>query len=180
MNQNTLWMPNFLAFIICTVFLTVSGCSTYNTQKTEALDSSKKWIMLPLSNHADAPDAGKRASDIVKTLLRIKGLPNLSTYIAPNENTLELNQQKTIQNAINKAASQGFRYGVSGSIQEWRYKSGLDAEPVAGITLTVIDLDTKQIIWSASGAKTGWGRDSVSGVAHKLIANLIDELSLID
>lgn len=180
MNQNPLLIPNFLVFIIGTVFLAVSGCSTYNVQKTEALDGSQKWVMLPLLNHADTPDAGKRAADIAKTLLRIKGLTSLSTYIIPNAPSLELNQQKTVQNAIHEAATQGFKYGISGSIQEWRYKSGLDAEPVVGITLTVVDLNTKRVIWSASGSKTGWGRDSVSGVAHKLIANLIDGLSLID
>jgi len=158
-----------------------AGCSVYEIQDSKPMDISAKWIMLPFINHSDTPEAGERAADIAMTLFHTKGLIQLKRYV-PGENELlpELNQQKALQQAIAWALQQGYVYAVTGSVQEWRYKSGLDAEPVAGITLNVVDLQTQQMIWSASGSRTGWGRENVSGLAHKLMGVLIDGLSLAD
>ncbi|MFK5949182.1 MAG: hypothetical protein QM500_10495 [Methylococcales bacterium] len=166
-----------------TAVVIFSGCAVYKIQQTEPLDISARWVILPLLNHSDTPEAGARASDIVATLLRSQGIQQLTSYvaIATNNNSLpELNQQKSLTQAISNTRSQGYRFGVGGSVQEWRYKSGLDGEPAAGITLTVTDLESGKVVWSASGSRTGWGRESVSGVAHKLMAKLIDGLSLTE
>jgi hypothetical protein len=72
------------------------------------------------------------------------------------------------------AREQGIRYGLTGVVQEWRYKVGIDGEPAVGVTLQVLDLSTGQIIWSASGAKSGWSREALSAVAHKLLYQLLD------
>jgi len=165
-----------------TAILLLSSCAVYKIQETEPLDVSERWVMLPLLNHSDTPEAGARAADIAATLLRSKGIQQLATYTPSTEtnNLAELDQQKSLSQAINNTKVQGYRFGVGGSVQEWRYKSGLDAEPAAGITLTVTDLISGKVIWSASGSSTGWGRESVSGVAHKLMAKLIDGLSLTE
>jgi len=165
-----------------TAVLILSSCAVYKIQKTEPLETSARWIILPLLNHSDTPEAGARARDIAETLLRSQGIHQLTSYVADtkNNNLPELNQQKVLTQAIISTRSQGYRFGVGGSVQEWRYKSGLDGEPAAGITLTVTDLDSGKIIWSASGSRTGWGRESVSGVAHKLMAKLLDGLSLTE
>lgn len=168
-------------FIIGIIFILglLSSCSVYKVQQSPALDSQAQWVMLPILNHADTPEAGARSADIALTLLRAKGLRTITQYVdAGGASGLQLSQSKALQDAIAWAKVQGYQYAVSGSVQEWRYKSGLDAEPVVGVTLTIMDLATQQIIWSASGSKTGWGRDSVSGVAHRLMAVLIDELSI--
>jgi len=160
----------------------LSSCSVYKIQETDALDSSVRWIMLPLLNHSDTPEAGARAADIAATLLRSQGIKQLTIYTpsANDKNLPELDQQKILSKAFRQAKKEGQRFAVSGSVQEWRYKSGLDGEPAAGITLTITDLMTGKIIWSASGSKTGWGRESVSGTAHKLMAELIDGLPLTE
>lgn len=179
-----MYFKMFLSFFNRIVYLaamlvTLSSCAVYEIQETEPLNPSERWVMLPLLNHSDTPEAGKRAADIAATLLRTKGIVGIEKYMPSTDNNLlELNQQKQYQDAVNWASQNGYRYVVSGSVQEWRYKSGLDAEPVAGITLSVTDLTSKQVIWSASGSRTGWGRDSVSGVAHKLMSVLIDGLDL--
>ncbi len=157
-----------------------SSCSVYEIQKTTPFKSTAQWVMLPFINHSDTPEAGERALDIATTLLRSKKrVSGLLTYFVEeedNQNLPELDQKKTLLQAKKWAVDKKYQFAVSGSIQEWRYKSGLDAEPAVGITLTVTDLKTGMIVWSASGSKTGWGRESVSGVAHKLMATLIDGL----
>lgn len=160
--------------------LLLTSCAVYEIQDAKPFDRNVKWVMLPMINHSDTPDAGARAADIAETLFRSRGMTQLFHYEsqADSQNILELDQKKELSDAIKWAKQQGYNVGLSGSVQEWRYKSGLDGEPAAGITLTVIDLDNGQVIWSASGSRTGWGRDSVSGVAHKLLAVLIDGLEL--
>jgi len=60
------------------------------------------------------------------------------------------------------------------SWQEWRYKVGVDGEPAAGVTLQIIDVATGELLWSGSGGKSGWSREALSAVAHKLIRDLLD------
>ena len=164
--------------ILSTLLLT--SCAVYEIQDTKPFNINAKWVMLPVINHSDTPDAGARAADIVETLFRTRSMTQLSHYEPQtgSKNILELDQKKELSDAINWSKQQGYNFGLSGSVQEWRYKSGLDGEPAAGITITVIDLENGQVIWSASGSRTGWGRESVSGVAHKLLAVLIDGLEL--
>jgi hypothetical protein len=185
MNLNYLFVNPLRKSFLLTVAIiltNLTACAVYEIQDSPPIDTQAKWIMLPMINHSDTPDAGNRATDITATLVRSQGITQLSSYEPPviETNQLELDQQKELRQAINWAKQQGYNFGLSGSVQEWRYKSGLDGEPVAGITLNMIDLNNGQIIWSASGSRTGWGRESVSGVAHKLLAVLIDGLTLTE
>ncbi len=180
----SIYSSHLLKRIVSILFLSVllSSCSVYKIQKTDVLDSSARWMLLPLLNHSDTPEAGARAADIVATLLRSRGVKQLSIYtpLENDKNLLELDQQKVLAKAFRQAKKEGQQFAVSGSVQEWHYKSGLDGEPAVGITLTITDLMTGKIIWSASGSKTGWGRESVSGTAHKLMAEFIDSLDLTE
>lgn len=181
MNLKYLFVkPIKLLLLISTALTLLTSCSVYKIQDTEPFDMNAKWVMLPMINHSDTPEAGDRVADIAATLLRSQGITQLSRYVQPidDKSLLELDQRKELRNAITWAKQQGYNFGLNGSVQEWRYKSGLDGEPAAGVTLTVIDLNNGQIIWSASGSRTGWGRESVSGVTHKLLAVLIDGLPL--
>ena len=74
------------------------------------------------------------------------------------------------------AIEQGARFALTGSVEEWRYKVGIDGEPAVGVTLKVIDLTNGRVVWSASGAKSGWSRQALSAVAQALLADLLGSL----
>lgn len=160
----------------------LNACSVNEIQKSTPLNAHDTWVMLPFTNQAETPEAGERAADIAETLLRSQR--NVHLVKAPLVNDAaqlpELNQQKVLDTAIQWGKQQKHHYGLSGSVQEWRYKTGLDGEPAVGVTLKVIDLGSGDVLWSASGARTGWGRDSVSGTGHKLMADLLDGLPLTE
>lgn len=160
----------------------LSACSVNEIQKSPPLNARDTWVMLPFTNQAETPEAGERAADIAETLLRSQRNVRLVKAPLVNDSTQlpELNQQKVLDAAIQWGRQQKYHYGLSGSVQEWRYKTGLDGEPAVGITLKVIDLGTGEVLWSASGARTGWGRDSVSGTGHKLMLDLLDGLPLTE
>ena len=74
------------------------------------------------------------------------------------------------------AQSTGAHYAMTGSINEWNYKVGLDGEPVVGISLQLIDLASKRIVWTAVGSKSGGSRIAVSTVAQQLINTMLNQL----
>lgn len=141
-----------------------------------ANDGKGRWIMLPVLNYSETPNAGEKAESIVGALLEVHGLRTLGRYPSPEgEEVLELNEQKRYEQALSWARKKGFAYGVTGSVDEWRYKSGVEGEPAVGLSLRIVEIPSEKVLWSAVGARTGWGRDSVSGTAQRLIEDLLDE-----
>ena len=67
---------------------------------------------------------------------------------------------------------------MSGSVEEWRYKVGVDGEPAVGLSYTVVDLDSGAVVYSAAGGKSGWSREALSAVAQKLARELLSGLQL--
>jgi polysaccharide biosynthesis protein PelC len=69
-------------------------------------------------------------------------------------------------------------YAITGSVDEWQYKLGVGSEPVVGLTIRVIELPSGAVVWSASGARSGWSTGSLSGTAQKLLRELISKLEI--
>jgi hypothetical protein len=156
--------------------LAAAGCTTTNNSPIGvAIDGSQKWVMLPIINHTDVPQAGLRAEAITEGLLRSGGINNLTRYPAAlNQDTLfEPAERKVFDEAHKWARGQNARYAVYGAVDEWRYKVGIDGEPAVGVALHIMDLQDGSVVWSGVGGKSGWSRESLSGVAQKLIRSLL-------
>lgn len=162
--------------------LLLAGCATSieSTADGETLDAQAKWALLPLANNTDTPQAALSAEAMLEHQLRRRGINTLQHYPAQlsRDSLFEPTERKVSEEAQKWAREQGVRYAVTGSVEEWRYKVGIDGEPAAGITLKVIDLTNDHVMWSASGAKSGWSREALSGVAQILITKLLSSLSL--
>jgi hypothetical protein len=90
----------------------------------------------------------------------------------------DLPDRKLQADAQRWAAEQGIRYALTGAVDEWRYKVGVDGEPAVGLVLQVIDLQSGDVVWTATGAKSGWSREALSAVAQKLMRDLLGDLVL--
>tara|TARA_R110000796_G_scaffold191362_1_gene308008 strand:+ start:8489 stop:8968 length:480 start_codon:yes stop_codon:yes gene_type:complete len=157
----------------------LNGCAVTDVHRTEPLDSQAAWALLPLANHSETPLAGQKAEASLSTLLHQQGIRSLAS--APRSTPtglLALPSDHDYQASLSWAQQQGIRYGVTGSVDEWQYKAGLDGEPAIGISLRVVDVNSGETLWSASGARTGWGFSTTSGVAQKLMAELVATLPL--
>jgi hypothetical protein len=153
-----------------------AGCATTDSSGLNTpIDANAKWVMLPILNHTDVPQAGLRAEAITEALLRSGGVSNITRYPATlNQDTLfEPSERKVMVEADKWARAQGARYAVYGAVDEWRYKVGIDGEPAVGVALHIQDLETNQVVWTGVGGKSGWSRESLSGVAQKLIRELL-------
>lgn len=165
-------MRIFLTLVL--VALSV-GCATVDTGSTAAIDRNAKWVMLPVMNHTEVPQAGLRAEAITEALLRANGVNDITRYPPTlNADTLfEPAERKVMAEADKWARTQGARYAIYGAVDEWRYKVGIDGEPAVGVALHIIDLQSNSVVWSGVGGKSGWSRESLSGVAQKLIRQLL-------
>jgi len=155
-----------------------TACSTIDTMPAQPWDPAAKWVLLPLRNHTETPQAGLRADAVVESLVRIRR-PELTRYPADlNPETLfEQNDVKLLERSLAWARAQGARYAVTGMVDEWRYKVGVDGEPAVGLTLQVLDVESGRVLWNAVGAKTGFSRESVAGVAQKLAREMLEPVT---
>ena len=164
---------------ILLVLWTLSSCAVLDhASGAKPLERDAKWVLLPIVNNTDVPQAGLRAETITEVLLRARGINNLRRYPpALNQDSLfEPAERKVVNDALNWAREQGVRYAVTGAVDEWHYKVGVDGEPAVGMTLQIIDLkDGDRVVWSAAGSKSGWSRDALSAVAQKLIKDMLSD-----
>ncbi len=186
---NTAWKILGLALIIL-----LNGCSVDQIYRDKALDNRASWVLLPVVNRSQTPQAGERVEAILVSLLRSRGVKYISHYPGTPQSQvlIMLDEQARYNSALKWALTQGFRYAITGTVEEWRYKAGLDGEPAVGITLRVIDLqnnkkpesqavaktlikyEAQPVIWSATGARTGWGREGIATATHTLLNDLLD------
>jgi len=167
--------------LLCVAFL--ASCAVRDVPDEQlSFKVDQRWVMLPVLNYSGEPRAGERAEAILGTLLQVEGVNKLTMYpnMVSGDGLPELNERKRLNQAMQWAKSQGFQYGFTGTINEWRYKSGLDAEPAVGFTLQLINIRTGIVIWSSSAARSGWGRESLSGNAQKVLGKLVDAIPFQD
>jgi TolB-like protein len=164
------------------IFVLLAGCSTIHTSgNSYKVQKGEKWIILPIANHSMTPQAGLSAESILEPILRRHGVASIAHYPTGlnNDTLFEPTGSKDVEEATRWALQHNITYGITGAVEEWHYKAGIDGEPAVGITLQVIDLKNKQVLWSAAGSDSGWSRSTVGAVAQKLMSGLIDQLPLV-
>jgi len=173
-------MKNIKNILLCLAALLMAGCATsiQSTVDPDVLDTQAKWALLPIANNTDTPQAALSAEAMLEHQLRRRGITTLLHYPAmlSRDSLFEPTERKVSEEAQQWAIEQGARFALTGSVEEWRYKVGIDGEPVVGVTLKVIDLTSGRVVWSASGAKSGWSRQALSAVAQALLADLLGSL----
>lgn len=162
--------------------LALAGCATgiQSTAKHDPLDAQAKWALLPIANNTDTPQASLSAEAMLEHLLRRQGVVTLLQYPAAlsRDSLFEPTERKVSEEAQKWARDQGVRFALTGSVDEWRYKVGIDGEPAVGVSLKVIDLSDGRVVWSASGAQSGWSRQALSAVAQGMLSEMLASLKL--
>jgi len=154
----------------------LAGCSTIDRGQPPLLERNATWVVVPFANHTETPLAGNRAEAIAEALLHAKGVGKVQRYPASTqqEALFDAGEAKRQQDVLAWAREQQAKYALTGAVDEWRYKVGVDGEPAAGVTLQIIDVATGNTLWSGAGGKSGWSREALSAVAQKLIRELLD------
>ena len=171
-------MLSIRCLALVAVTLLATGCSSFTREGAETLPRDAQWGLLPLINYSQAPQAGERSEQILLSVLAEKGLrPRLYPAVTQSDLPL-LDDSERFNQALEWARQENLDYVVKGSVEEWQYKSGLDGEPAVGISLQVIEPNSGRVVWSSSGARAGWSRESLAGTAQTVLRKLVGDLSL--
>jgi len=171
---------NFMKRLFLPVFLfavLMTGCVTLK-QGGSAVSFSDTWALLPFINNTETPYAGERAEAIAAALLYARGVQRLerpATEVKADDLGMDRGEKRQ-REALEWAKQNKVRYVLCGTVNEWRYKVGLDGEPVAGFTLQVVELPSGRVVWSGAAGKSGWSRDAVSSVAQQVLDRLLGEI----
>jgi hypothetical protein len=178
-NMNTHRVVVVLMMLLIYLF---SGCAHLQTSGNVEVDKKKDWIVLPFNNPAETPRAAEQVESILYGMLQKNITGNTYMYLKNPEDdlTLYLSHEQQLQEAKKWAISKNIHYGISGSVQEFHYRSGLDGEPTVGITLNLIDFtNSHQTIWSATASRTGWGFQNLTGITSKVLATMFDNIRFL-
>lgn len=170
-----------LILLVVVVVLFCTGCSTIQQSARETVPLGEEWALLPFVNNTETPYAAERAESIAAALLYARGVKQIDVaQLEPRaeEQLIPDRGVKRYQDALEAARKKGIHYAVTGTVTEWRYKVGLDGEPVVGVTLQVLQLPEGTVLWSGSGSKSGWSRDAASAVAQQVLESLISGIKV--
>ena len=162
-------------YILSTILFLFTACSSMQIQKTETFkpQPQKTIAVLPFYNYTQTPMAGYSAASLAGVILQSRGYRVDTENLQPDaEAELEENGKK--RSALTDSLREkGYDYMLSGEVTEWRYKTGIDAEPVAGLTVHLEDLHSGKTLYSAAGSKTSLGSGSLSETAQKILDEIL-------
>jgi hypothetical protein len=166
--------------LISSLVTPACGGTMTSVQRSTALRSGARWVMLPVANFSETPQAGERIESMLETLLRKQGIAALDRYppIKEDDTHLVVSDRQRYEESLAWARAQHFDYAVYGSVEEWRYKSGVEGEPAVGLSVRIFDLKNNRVLWSGSGARTGGRSDNASETALTILDSLVGEMSL--
>lgn len=166
----------------------LGGCG--QVLRTTAVDQdqintrARKVVVLPLVNLTSTPNAGLIVGELLstevmaRTNFRILERSEMMAYLSSGKNEVQEMLEKSA------AAKMGRELGVDtviyGAVTEFRYKKGVDEDPVVGITVRMLDIPESKILWAESVTATGsmyGGRSSLSSLAHSLCAEMVRTLA---
>lgn len=172
-------MKKILIFLCIISGLVMSGCTSTQISRSsqrQVFNACSRWGVVPLTNYTQTPQAGEKAATIAAGLLRTCNIKQVIVYRRPGscKEILACPHQQLSDNQIRLwARRKRLRYVMLGSVNEWRYKVGLDGEPAVNLTLNILDVNTGKIVWNSVGSKVGGSRCSVGVVAHDLINSML-------
>ncbi len=162
--------------------LLVAGCASLQVQGAHPphIAPHSRWAVLPFANNTETPLANERAAFTAAAILQADGesvvgnLPHASRA----QQLLGGNWGHHYQTALQAAHAAGAAYGLAGSVDEWSYRAGINAQPVVGLTLWVVDLRDDKVVWSgvASGSGGSFSEGGTSTLGQTLIRRLISRV----
>lgn len=167
---------------LCVLFVLflLSSCSVTDVPKNMSFDSEQRWVLLPIQNHTGNARAGEQVGTILGAVLRNRGLTkfDVSPDLDASDALPELDEKRRYEQSLEWAKKNGFALGITGSVDEWHYKSGVEGEPAVALVVQVVDVASGRVIWNAVGGRSGWGRETLSGTGQKLLIQLLASLQI--
>ncbi|AHE96271.1 hypothetical protein THERU_05910 [Thermocrinis ruber] len=142
------------------------GCARVVNQTPTLPIKGESYVVLPFENYTETPYAGYRVASILEGVLASKGYNLIPRVWSINERELAVEE---IEKLKESAVKNGARYIVHGSVNEFRYKTGLDGEPAVSITIFVYDAKENKVVKNVTVSGSGWVHESLGTLTQKLL-----------
>jgi len=153
---------------VLVLLVSIISCASLEVKSRVELFREKTYAVVPFENYTDTPLAGFRIASLLEGLLRAEGFRVIRvwnyTYTEPDEKLLS---------GWRKEAEKKADFVIFGSVNEFRYKAGVEGEPAVSISLYVYDTSSGRTVGGASGSATGSGNESLGTLTQKLLKRLI-------
>ena len=164
-------------------FLTISftlffiACSSIVHKENIKLPHNKVYAVGSFWNYTQTPMAGLKVASIVESVLSKENLSLVSLVEGDEKKSLKQSKIGFLKEQTQKAKNLKADYLVTGEVQEWRYKTGIDGEPVVSYSIKIIELKSGNVLFNSVGAKSGWGNKSIGIVAQEIASELIPKFT---
>ncbi len=151
-----------------------SACSTAQYDRNAwKLEPKAQVAVLSLENYSESSQAGIKAASMIDRLLGARGTETLDMYSGTQDKN---RTEAEILQTLSGLAERNVRYAITGSVNEWKYKAGLEGEPTISLTLAVRDTATGRVLWSAAASRTGNSCQSTGLLAQKTLNKLLNAI----
>ena len=163
-----------LTFIILAAIVSLTGCSTYRGSNGITVSNGSTFAVMPFVNQSNTP----LAAENVGSELSAKNISYVAYESADEPKDLKsiLDDSYTTRKANEWLKTVSYNYVISGSVDEWNYKSGLDGEPVVSVTVRVKDVNGN-VVYEKTGSRSGFGRESLNGAGQKVVENILGDIN---
>ncbi len=162
-----------LKFLILSFSLFFTACSSMIHKENIQLPHNKVYAVGSFWNYTQTPMAGLKTASIVESVLSKENLSLISLVKGNEQKSLKQSKIAFLKEQTQKAKQLKADYLITGEVQEWRYKSGVDSEPVVSYSIKIIELKSGNVLFNSVGAKSGWGNKSIGVVAQEIASELI-------
>ena len=149
------------------------ACSSMVHKESVQLSHNKIYAIGSFWNYTQTPMAGLKSASIVESVLSQKNISVISLVDGDEQKSLKQSKIALLKEQTQKAKKLKADYLITGEVQEWRYKSGVDSEPVVSYSIKIIELNSGKVLFNSIGAKSGWGNKSIGVVAQEIASELI-------
>jgi len=160
----------YIIKLILLAFIFTGCANIYNIQPSN-VSKNKTFKVIPFANFTQTPMAGYRVAGISEGVLKSKNIDIKGSLLNYNEKDYTFEE---INQIIKK--SHDCDYLLTGYVNEYRYKTGIDGEPAVSVTLKLYDVKNKKYIWRGVASKTGWSYESLSTISQEIIDEMISDM----
>ncbi|MGN1281352.1 MAG: hypothetical protein ACI4UM_05555 [Succinivibrio sp.] len=155
------------------------SCSSYRGNDSMIASKSAVFALIPFANHSNTPMASENVQAIVSSELKAKDINTLCYSAQTEAEDLKslLDDEFDRKQAVKWLDGVEYSYVITGSVDEWNYKAGLDGEPVVGITIEIRD-KAGRTVYQKTGTRSGFGRESLNYAGQKVVSNILDDIKL--
>jgi len=163
--KKLLILPAFLLLAAC-------GASHYNTLRFKP-EPKAAIAVLPLENYTESPMAGVKTASMAAGILSARGVAVADRYSGAQERPFG---EQELKKAMADLPAADVAYTLAGSVNEWKYKAGLDGEPAVSLSLRLFENKSGAQVWSAVVSRTGRPGESTGVLAQKLLDKALGEI----